>query len=317
MLHRLGVAAVLTALALAGPAPVTADTDTPAPDAPGRPRTAPVVDVAHRGGSGYAPENTLAAIDAAHARNASVVELDVQRTEDGELVIMHDTTLARTTDVEQVFPGRAPYDVADFTLAEIRRLDAGSWFDTAYAGEPVPTLQEALDRLDRREVGLLLEVKSPVLYPGIEADISQTMARNPDWTASGARGERPRFAVQSFDWESVERSHRLMPDVPHGLLGVVPEDRIADYAEWADQINPNHTRIDADYVRAVHDAGLEVYTYTVNEPDDMRAAIAKGVDGLISDFPDVARRVIAEETGAAAGQARPWTAAAVLDLARY
>jgi glycerophosphoryl diester phosphodiesterase len=276
-----------------------------------------VVDVAHRGGSGYAPENTLAAIDAAHARNASVVELDVQRTEDGELVIMHDTTLARTTDVEQVFPGRAPYDVADFTLAEIRRLDAGSWFDTAYAGEPVPTLQEALDRLDRREVGLLLEVKSPVLYPGIEADISQTMARNPDWTASGARGERPRFTVQSFDWESVERSHRLMPDVPHGLLGVVPEDRIADYAEWADQINPNHTRIDADYVRAVHDAGLEVYTYTVNEPDDMRAAIAKGVDGLISDFPDVARRVIAEETGAAAGQARPWTAAAVLDLARY
>ncbi|GAA3735886.1 glycerophosphoryl diester phosphodiesterase [Spinactinospora alkalitolerans] len=255
-----------------------------------------VVDVAHRGASAYAPENTLAAIDEAEARGAGTVEVDVQRTKDGELVLVHDTDLVRTTDVESVFPDRESYAVADFTLAEIRRLDAGSWFDAAYAGEPVPTLQEGLDRLREHRLNLLLEVKSPELYPGIEEQIASTLKDNPWWLAPARPHRAHRLVIQSFDWDSVETSHRILPRIPHGLLGVVPEDEIADYAEWADQINPSHTRIDADYVDAVHDAGLETYVYTVNEPADMRAAIAKGVDGIISDYPDVLRKVIAEET---------------------
>lgn len=86
--------------------------------------------------------------------------------------------------------------------------------------------------------------------------------------------------------------------VPHGLLGTVPEAELDEYAQWADMVNPNHESVDADYVDSVHDAGMGMFVYTVNDAADMRSALDKGVDGLISDYPDVAREVIAEETGA-------------------
>ncbi|GAB3210155.1 hydrolase [Marinactinospora endophytica] len=300
MFSRLGVVVATATCLVMGTAgtAVAAPTDGPAGPWRGGDRSA-VVGVAHRGASAYAPENTLAAIEEARARGASTVEIDVQRTADGELVLMHDTTLTRTTDVEEVFPGRSSYAVRDFTLAEIRTLDAGSWFGAAYAGERVPTFQEALDLLRAHRLNLLLEVKSPSLYEGIEADIAKTLKQNRWWLAASGHGRdaQPRLVIQSFDWESMRASHDLLPRVPHGLLGVVPEERIAEYADWADQINPSHTAVDADYVAAVHDAGLEVFVYTVNRPDDMRAAIAKGVDGVITDYPDVLLKVIEEETG--------------------
>jgi glycerophosphoryl diester phosphodiesterase len=121
-----------------------------APPAPSAPSAGEVDVVAHRGSSGAAPENTLAAVELALAHRADVVENDIQRTKDGELVVMHDLTLARTTDVEEVFPDRAPWNVADFTLAEIKQLDAGSWFSPEFAGERVPTLAEWVRAVGRR-----------------------------------------------------------------------------------------------------------------------------------------------------------------------
>ncbi|MCT2584610.1 glycerophosphodiester phosphodiesterase [Actinophytocola gossypii] len=259
--------------------------------AEGRPE---VTDVAHRGASAYAPENTLAAVVAAADLGASVVEIDVQRTADGELVLMHDTDLVRTTDAEEVFPGRDSYDVVDFTSAEVDRLDAGSWFDPSFAGEPVPTLAEALDLMRKRKVALLLEVKAPARYPGIELDIADELARHPWWLKPSPPGKVHRLVVQSFDWESMRRSQDLLPDVPHGLLGRVDEADIPTYATWADQINPSHTTADAAYVSAVQEAGLEVFVYTVNDADDMRAQIENGVDGIITNYPDVLLDVIAE-----------------------
>ncbi|WP_017594031.1 glycerophosphodiester phosphodiesterase [Nocardiopsis potens] len=298
MIRRLGF--IATALALAMPAAsgtAVAVQDTGSQDSPltnAEPGELSVLDVAHRGAAGYAPENTLAAIDEADARGATTVEIDVQRSKDGELVIIHDTTLERTTDAEEVFPDRGSYDVGKFTLKELRRLDAGSWYGKEYEGERVPTLDEALDRLRENGLNLLLEIKSPALYPGIESDIAGVVSRNPGWLAPTGKRGADRLIVQSFDWESAERSAKLMPSVPHGLLGTVPEDEIAEYAKWADQINPSHTKLTAGYVKAVHGAGLEVLTYTVNDRSDMRAALDKGVDGIISDYPDVAREVIQE-----------------------
>src|SRR5690606_3104315 len=132
--------------------------------------------IAHRGASGYAPENTLAAVEAADRLDTTWVEVDVQRTADGELVLVHDTTLERTTDAEEVFPDRAPWDVADFTAEEIARLDAGSWFGEEFAGEPVPTLGEALATLEANDQKLLLELKDPELYPGIEEEVLAELA---------------------------------------------------------------------------------------------------------------------------------------------
>ncbi|MDA2811100.1 glycerophosphodiester phosphodiesterase family protein [Nocardiopsis sp. RSe5-2] len=298
MIRRLGFTAATLALALVGGGSAVAADDTELRYSPLGPASGSaalsVLDVAHRGASGYAPENTLAAIDAAKVRGATTVEIDVQRTKDGELVVFHDTTLERTTDAEEVFPGRGSYDVADFTLEEIRSLDAGSWFDPAFEGEKVPTFQEALDRLRKHGLNLLLEVKAPVLYPGIEADISETLARNPAWLVPVGKRGKHRLVIQSFDWASVKRSHDLLPTIPHGLLGQVPESEIDDYGEWADQINPSHKTLTADYVDAVHDEGMAVVTYTVNDADDMRKALDKGVDGLITDYPDIARQVIRE-----------------------
>jgi glycerophosphoryl diester phosphodiesterase len=245
-----------------------------------------VTGVAHRGASAYAPENTVAAFELAREQNADMFELDVQETKDHALVLMHDTTLARTTDVERVFPDRAPWRVGDFTLAEIRRLDAGSWFAPRYEGEPVPTLGEALRAMGGSGMGLLLEVKAPGLYPGIEARIARELRRSPSWLSPD------RLAVQSFDWNSMRRFHRAMPEVPIGLLGTPAVAQLPRLAEFADQVNPPHTDLTPEYVRRVHAHRMEVFTWTVDDPATMRRMISQRVDGIITNRPDVLNDLI-------------------------
>ncbi|PDP89064.1 glycerophosphodiester phosphodiesterase [Glycomyces fuscus] len=255
----------------------------------------PLIAVSHRGASGHAPENTLAALDAADRLGAETVEVDVQRTEDDVLVLMHDTTLERTTDVEEVFPDRGSYDVRDFTMEEIRRLDAGAWFDSSFDGEAVPTFAEALDRMEELDLNLFLELKKPELYPGIEQEITDELTERGTWLEPNPSGEPRRLVVQSFDWESVRRSRDLLPSVPHALLGRVPESRIAEF-DWAQMINPNHTTIDAAYVRRVHEAGMEIMPYTINERSRMDTVLGWKVDGFITDYPDVGQEAIAART---------------------
>jgi glycerophosphoryl diester phosphodiesterase len=239
--------------------------------------------VAHRGASAYAPENTIAAFELADAQRADMFELDVQETKDHELVLMHDTTLTRTTDVETVFPGRAPWRVGDLTLAEIRRLDAGSWFASKYEGEPVPTLGETLRAMDGRGLGLLLEVKAPRLYPGIEARVADELRRHPSWPVPG------RLVVQSFDWDSMRRFHRIMPRVPIGLIGTPTTAELPGLARFASQINPPYGGLTPVYVRSVHRHRMEVLTWTVDDPGVMRRMISYGVDGVITNRPDLMR----------------------------
>ncbi|MFD3684339.1 glycerophosphodiester phosphodiesterase [Nocardiopsis sp. NPDC058631] len=255
----------------------------------------PLLAVSHRGAAGHAPENTLAALDAAHELGAATVEIDIQRTADNQIVLLHDTTLARTTDVETVFPDRSPYLVGDFTLKEIQRLDAGSWFAPSFTGETVPTFDEALDRLEQLDLNLFLEVKEPTLYPGIERAVAEELIGRRTWLEHNPPWKPRKLIVQSFDWDSVRRSKSLLPAVPHALLGRVPEGRIAEFS-WAHMINPNHTTIDAAYVDRVHEAGLEIMPYTVNDRARMDHVLRLGVDGFITDFPDTGRRAIADFT---------------------
>ncbi|TQN44133.1 glycerophosphoryl diester phosphodiesterase [Blastococcus colisei] len=257
-------------------------------------RTGQVEVIAHRGASAYAPENTLPAVDLGADMRADYVEIDVQMTSDGELVVMHDTTLGRTTDVEERYPDRAPWNVGDFTLEEIQTLDAGSWFGAEFTGTGVPTLQEVLDTL-RGRAGLLLEVKSPHLYPGIaEAIVADLDGEG--WLRAGARSGR--LVVQSFDWEFMEHFNTLAPQVPAGLLGGPPsEAQMAELSAWADQINPSHTRVTPAFVETVHRYGMETWPYTVNNAERMRQLIDLGVDGIITNFPDVLIDVIEEGRG--------------------
>ncbi|MFD1934830.1 MULTISPECIES: glycerophosphodiester phosphodiesterase [Nonomuraea] len=268
MFRRLGLIIATVLSTLTAPAP-TADAAS----------ASTVAVVAHRGASAHAPENTIAAFELADDQGADMFELDVQETSDHELVLMHDTTLARTTDVERVFPGRAPWRVGDFTLAEIRRLDAGSWFAGRFSGERVPTLGQALREMNGSGLGLLLEVKAPHLYPGIESRVADELRRNGSWSG--------RLVVQSFDWGSMRTFHRVMPQVQVGLLGTPRTGRLAELATFADQINPPYGGLTAGYVRRVHGEGMEVFTWTVDDPDAMRRMITYGVDGIITNKPDV------------------------------
>ncbi|GHF63279.1 glycerophosphodiester phosphodiesterase [Streptomyces thermodiastaticus] len=276
-----------TLLSPAGPARAAAAPQRPelVAGAPQRP-----VVVAHRGASAYAPENTLPAVDKAAALGIGWVENDVQRTKDGELVVLHDDTLVRTTDAEQVFPDRAPWRVRDFTAAEIARLDAGSWFSPAFAGTRVPTLRQYLRRAERDRTRLLLEVKHPELYPGIERQILDVLGSE-GWL--DRRHLSGRLIVQSFSADSVRTVHALRPAVETAFLGSPATADLPRYAAFADAVNPQAGGLSAAYVSAVHaltgphGRPLRVFTWTVDSPSVARTAAGYGVDGIISDKPDV------------------------------
>ncbi|MET8657049.1 glycerophosphodiester phosphodiesterase family protein [Streptomyces griseus] len=277
-----------TAAALLGAGALLLPADRP--EAPER-QDAPVV-VAHRGASGYAPENTLAAVDAADALGIEWVENDVHRTRDGVLVVLHDNDLKRTTDAEQVYPDRAPWAVKDFTAAELAKLDAGSWFGERFAGARVPTLTQFLSRMERNRQKLLLEIKSPATYPGIERDIIRVLGRSGWLDRSHVRS---RLVIQSFGADSVKTVHSLRPDITTGFLGTPAVADLPSYAAFTDQINPSYATIGADYVAAVqrlkgpHGKRLRVNTWTVNKAADAVKARDYGVDGIITNFPDVVR----------------------------
>lgn len=240
--------------------------------------------IAHRGASAYAPENTLPAFDLAVALGVDVVETDVQMTRDGQLVCVHDTTLARTTDARRRYPHRAPWSVGDLTLAEVRALDAGSWFDQSSAGTRVPTLRETLDILDGR-AGLLLEFKRPALYPGI-ADTAVAELVRTGWLGGPVR-DAP-LVAQSFDWGFMARFHALAPMVTAGLLGRPPSPRrMRELSTWVSQINPADRCTSARVVEAVHRNDMVTCPWTVDAAPRMRELVALGVDGIITNRPDV------------------------------
>ncbi|MFK4104855.1 glycerophosphodiester phosphodiesterase [Streptomyces sp. NPDC019531] len=252
--------------------------------------------IAHRGASAHAPENTLAAVDKAAALGAVWVENDVQRTRDGKLVVLHDDSLQRTTDVETVFPGRAPWKVKDFTAAEIARLDAGSWFGATYAGARVPTLKQYVHRVDLHRQKLLLELKNPELYPGIEQETLKLLG-NEGWLDGR---HRSRLIVQSFSSASLRTVHDLKPGVKTGFLGTPAVADLPSYAVFADQINPSYTSVSTGYVSAVqsftgpHGKPMQVSVWTVNTADAARRVAGYGVDGIITNKPDVVRDALRE-----------------------
>jgi glycerophosphoryl diester phosphodiesterase len=250
--------------------------------------------IAHRGGSAYAPENTLAAVDKAHKLGFKWVETDVQRTKDGQLVVMHDTTLNRTTNVENVFPNRSPWKVSDFTYKEISKLDAGSWFSDRYKGTKVPTLEQYLRNLDKTGQDLLLELKAPELYPGLTLQ-TLTELGSEGWLDQ--RHLRDKLVVQSFNVDAVKAAHTLNPAVKTAFLGNPPVSQLKSYASFTDGINPSHTAATRNYVDAVHalkgphGKRMNVSAWTVDDAATTRSVVANGVDGIISNDPKLVRSV--------------------------
>jgi glycerophosphoryl diester phosphodiesterase len=269
--------------------------------------------VAHRGASAYAPEHTLAAYRLAIAQKADYVEQDLAVTRDGVLICLHDESLERTTDVEEVFPDRASVDPAtgtrrwlavDFTLAEIKRLDAGSWFDPRFAGERIPTWDEAVAAVGSA-AGLYPELKTPALDRARGVD--QTALFVASVRRHGLETRQARLIVQSFDDEPLRTLAQELPALPRTLLvdvnagpRWVSAEGLREAARFATGVGPSKQLLAGrpDIVRAAHAAGLSVtpYTFTTrglansrfpDVSDEMRHYLFElGVDAVFTDNPD-------------------------------
>lgn len=224
--------------------------------------------IGHRGACGYEPENTLRSFAKAIELGADMVELDVQVCRTGELVVIHDDTVDRTTDGH----GR----VADLSFDELRAFDAGQ-------GERIPTLVEVFDLVDRR-VPINVELKSPKVAAPVSKLIAAYRAKG--WDAD-------RFIVSSFDHPELARFHALQSDIRIGaLIGHLPIDLAkyaADLGAWSASCNREF--INSNFVVDAHERGLKVLVFTVNEPRDIKDMAALGVDGIFTNFPDRARHI--------------------------
>ena len=250
----------------------------------GRPG-APLV-IAHRGNSAVAPQNTLAAFEAAWRAGAGSIEIDVQLTADGEVVVIHDDTVDATTDGTGALAG--------LTLADVRALDAGSWFSPAYAGQRVPTFAEVVDLLlSRPGVELLLEVKGSWTTEQVRK-VTEPLR---------AAGLTDRVIGQSFWPETVAALAEADPGLRRGLLVFQTDEDLLDRCAELGVMtcNPLGTLLleQPDLVDRLHAAGLQVMVWTLNEPEHWEAAVRLDVDGIITDRPDRLVGWLARETAAA------------------
>lgn len=235
-----------------------------------------VDNVAHRGATAYAPENTIAGFDLAVDMKADYIEIDVQRSKDGELVLIHDTTVDRTTD--------GTGKVGDLTFEELRDLDAGSWKADQFAGEQIPTFEEILDRYHGK-VGILIELKAPELYPGMEEQVAEALKeRNLD------KPQNEKIIIQSFNFESMKRMNALLPRVPIGVLTSNSKDTTAEalqeFSTYADWFNPSYGIVTEELVNQVHSLGMQIGSWTVRSQEAADFLFEMGVDAIISDYPD-------------------------------
>jgi glycerophosphoryl diester phosphodiesterase len=271
--------------------------------------------IAHRGASAYAPEHSADAYKLAIAQGADFVEQDLAVTKDGVLVSIHDLTLERTTDVEEVFPTRFVEEKAggsairrwyvnDFTLAELKRLDAGSFFDKKFAGTRILTFQEAID-LVKGKAGLYPELKDPEFYRQRGVDPVKLFAGIVKKNRLDADPKTP-LVLQSFDDATLRAAAIDLPTVPRVFL-VSPQDagridtpeKLKAMAAWATGIGPNKAILEKtpDIVAWAHAANLTVtpWTFRASQPGKYASAqeemkhflFTLGVDELFTDNPDL------------------------------
>lgn len=231
--------------------------------------------IAHRGLSSRYPENTLAAFQAAIDAGAGMIELDVTLTRDRRLAVIHDNTVNRTTN------GRGRINA--MTMAQLRRLDAGSWFAERFTGEPVPSLEQVLDAV-RGKVLVNIEIKPEAFEPraphdAVERQIAEMVME---------RGMASDVLISSFAWRVLARVRALSAHLALGLLSELPADerllywfRRLDGFSW----HPDHRVVSRSQVKMVQGLGAKVYPYTVRGRIDTAALLAMGVDGLIVDDP--------------------------------
>ncbi|OMF60891.1 glycerophosphodiester phosphodiesterase [Paenibacillus sp. FSL R5-0490] len=243
-----------------------------------------IVNVSHRGASAYAPEHTIAAYDMGEKMHGDYIEVDLQMTKDGHLIAMHDVTLDRTTDGKGY--------VKDYTLNEIKQLDAGSWFNekypyaskAEYEGLKVPTLEEVFKKFGKNS-SYYIETKSPDVYPGMEKELLRLVDKY--------KINKNKLLVQSFSSQSLKVMNELDPSIKlvqlisYKVDAEITDAEISEIKQYAMGIGPNHTYLNEEYVQKVVNSGLELHPYTVNDKERMKQLINWGVTGMFTNHPDL------------------------------
>lgn len=234
--------------------------------------------MAHRGLSADAPENTLYAFSDAISVGADFIELDVQQTRDGVLVVMHDSNLKRTTGVNK--------DIWDVDYADIQNLDAGSWFDPAYANARIPTLEETLQFVDKR-ARLNIEIK-PTKHGSdtLEQDVAELITRYQYTDAC---------YVTSFSYSSLKKVKEANPEIRTGYLMSVAYGQFYSL-KYADAFSLNKVFVTSQVVNAAHQQGKQIFAWTVNSMSEVRSLCNLHVDSIITDDPVMVQNVISRDS---------------------
>jgi glycerophosphoryl diester phosphodiesterase len=232
--------------------------------------------VAHRGASRAAPENTLASMKKAVEFGADYAECDVFQTKDGEIVLFHDEEMERTTGKEGM--------IWDYTLAELKEMEVGSWFREEFRGEPIPTLHEAV-QLVKGKIKLNIEIK----ISGSDPDIAQKVV-----DIIRSEGIERECMVTSFEKPVIEKVKKIDPDLITGFI--FDEEHPPDIFEgnW-EYVCSKRNIVDEEFVQQAKQKGKKIFVWTVNYPAEMKKLIALGVDGIITDVPDVLREVLSSK----------------------
>ncbi|MFN1834517.1 glycerophosphodiester phosphodiesterase [Balneola sp. MJW-20] len=239
--------------------------------------------IGHRGASAYAPENTMSAFRMAAEMGAEMIELDIVLSKDGVPVVIHDETLDRTTNAKGL--------VSDYTLEELKMLDAGSWFSDEFKGEAIPTLEEVLEWAKGR-VSVNIEVKTEAVTDEAEGGIESKALALVD-----KFGMREHVIFSSFDYRSASHIGALAPDVAKAILyeksqskGKSPADLAEEYSIQA--FNCSFRELKSGWMSDMLAKEVPVLIYTVNDKKRMRSLINRGVSGIFSDKPDLLREAV-------------------------
>ena len=264
------------------------------------------LNIAHRGARSLAPENTIVAAQKAHELGADLWELDVCVTADGELILLHDHSLTRTSNAREVYPDRHPWHVRDFTLEEIRQLDFGSWFieqdpfgqiatqavshpeQNLYSGEPAPTLREALEFTRQNNWAVNIEIKDLRGSIGDRFIVEKTtnLVIEMELTTS--------VIISSFNHAYLRRCRDVAPQIQTAALvtamPLAPIHMVRRLGATA--CNPPVQFLNLWAVCRLRDAGYGVNIYTVNDAPTMARLVSAGVSGIFTDFPQVLNRIL-------------------------
>jgi glycerophosphoryl diester phosphodiesterase len=239
------------------------------------------LNLAHRGANRVAPENTIAAFRKAVELGADGFELDLQLSKDNVPVIIHDEKLERTTG--------APGLVKDFTLAELKSLDAGSWFAPEFSGEKIPTLDEFFDEFAGKDLLFNLELKTGIiLYPGLEAAVIKIVAE---------RGLKKQVILSSFNHYSLVTCRETDPEVKTGMLYLAGLYEPWEYAKTLGcySVHPFFYNLQSpEIVNGFKENNFPIFAWTVNEPLYMKLMTAGGIDGIITDLPGELKSILDE-----------------------